>query len=516
MNSYFSLGTIINEKQSYIAKIIANAIKWIISQQNDDGTWGTTQGLDRFITTNHVVMTLLSVGVSSDSKILSRAFEYLEKLTDDEVLTFFWRSGAFLNIERYNEIVVSDMEYIWKNCRRGTGTHKDYPAPFFLLKLFKFLNKKSSFSFTQDDVISWILEDWNKYDCWYDRTSITSMALALIYDVEFENRDKIIETSKNYIKNKYTLKDGIASFSGQILDDSYLVFNLCESNFLLHNDNADLMELISNVMNSIVNQVVEDTYWVGKPPFGGTGQISEYIYPTAVIIRSIMSYQYLKNTNFLSEVASQMIELSLIDTSKNTVFISYCTKERDLADIVDEKLKFINNLKVTRFTRDVEYRQSFKEFMKRVKKHDFVVMLISDSFLKSQPCMFEVGELLKDDDFKSKLLFIVLNNEDKQYLLTEPEKPIGANIYSPEGKSEYFVYWEERYKKVKDTINIIESEVGKIELENDLRKIRQIIDHDLGPFLEYLSDYRGLSFDQMFKNDFSNIIDVINNSGKKH
>ncbi len=514
MNSYFSIGTTVIEKQTEAARVVANAVKWLISKQNEDGTWGASQELDRFITTNHVVMTLLSIGVPSDSKLLSRAFDYLNKLTDNEMLTFFWRAGTFLNISRYNGTVSSDMEYIWENCRRGTGTHKDYPAPFFLLKLLRFSKEKLTLSFTQEEVLAWVLEDWKDDKCWYDRTSIASMALALIYDLDFTNNESIIKITKAYIKNHFHFDNGVASFSDQILDDSYLVFNLCENGYLLQADNADLLDLISNIATSILGQVREDTYWTGKPPFGGGGQIGEYIYPTAVIVRALLSFYCLLDPTFLNEVAAHLVESSLVESPKHTVFISYSSKETDLADIVDEKLKKVNGIKVTRYTRDVDYRENFKDFMKRVKKHDFVVMLISDSFIKSQACMFEVGEVLTDEGFKKKLLFIVVSDSDKQYIITPPKRPIGAKIYSPTDRSKYVLYWQNQYKRLKASIDLIESSEAKIELSKPLREIRRIIDHDLSPFLEYVSECRGLSFDAAYNSEFSDLLSVIECSEK--
>jgi hypothetical protein len=53
--------------------------------------------------------------------------------------------------------------------------------------------------------------------------------------------------------------------------------------------------------------------------------------------------------------------------SKQTIFLSYSSKESDLADIVDFTFSAFSNVTVTRYTRDVEYRGSFKDFMKKSK-----------------------------------------------------------------------------------------------------------------------------------------------------
>jgi len=204
-----------------------------------------------------------------------------------------------------------------------------------------------------------------------------------------------------------------------------------------------------------------------------------------------------------------------VPKNENTIFLSYCSKESDLADIVDFTFSAFSNIRITRYTRDVKYRDSFKDFMKKIKKHDFVIMLISDNFLKSQACMFEVSELLSDDEFKKKLLFIIVADKDEKHLVNNPPSPIGAKVYSSTGRNDYVVFWENVYEEVKASIDKIESDSAKIEPSHQLREIRRIIDHDLSPFLNHICDACGLSFDEAYSDSFAELrstIGLIENS----
>ncbi len=100
---------------------------------------------------------------------------------------------------------------------------------------------------------------------------------------------------------------------------------------------------------------------------------------------------------------------------KVTLFLSYCSKDESIANIIDNDLheQIGDILKITRYTRDVGYRESFKEFMNRIGEHDYVLSIVSDSYLKSAACMYEVGEVLNDHNFTEKLLFVVLSEEDR-------------------------------------------------------------------------------------------------------
>jgi len=193
---------------------------------------------------------------------------------------------------------------------------------------------------------------------------------------------------------------------------------------------------------------------------------------------------------------------AFIVEKETTVFLSYCNKEEGLADIVDLAFRGVSNLTVRRWTRDVDYREDFKAFMKRVKEHDFVIMLISDNFLKSQACMYEVGELLSDNDFKKKLLFIVIDDNDKMHMSSPPDTPIGARVYDFIERTEYFFFWQERYKLCCERHDKIEARGAKVEQSQELREIERIIDQDLGPFLDYLKNARGMSFDQAYVSGF--------------
>ena len=118
----------------------------------------------------------------------------------------------------------------------------------------------------------------------------------------------------------------------------------------------------------------------------------------------------------------------------NKIFLSYSHRNVDLANEIDSAL-YLKGIKVTRDIRDVRCSQSFKEFMKTVENHDIVLMLISDQYLKSQACMFEVIETMKESDYKEKIIAVV--NDDVCFDLK------GIT---------YLKYWEEKRQVVEEAI----------------------------------------------------------------
>ena len=94
---------------------------------------------------------------------------------------------------------------------------------------------------------------------------------------------------------------------------------------------------------------------------------------------------------------------------KPSVFISYSSKNKEYADYIDKVFQK-NGITLTRDIRDVAFKESFKEFMQRIRDTNFAILVISDDFLKSRNCMYEVVEFLKEKDFKEKLLPVVLDD----------------------------------------------------------------------------------------------------------
>lgn len=168
----------------------------------------------------------------------------------------------------------------------------------------------------------------------------------------------------------------------------------------------------------------------------------------------------------------------------NKIFLSYSHRNVDLANEIDSAL-YLKGIKVTRDIRDVRCSQSFKGFMKTVENHDIVLMLISDQYLKSQACMFEVIETMKESDYKEKIIAVV--NDDVCFGLK------GIT---------YLKYWEEKRQVIEEaikehrqkTIRPLEEEKNEIILieDNIMEFIATIRDLKYIPFKELTKQYTDL------------------------
>lgn len=140
----------------------------------------------------------------------------------------------------------------------------------------------------------------------------------------------------------------------------------------------------------------------------------------------------------------------------------------DLANEVDNAL-YIKGIRVTRDIRDVQCSQSFKEFMRSIGNHDIVLMLISDQYLKSQACMFEVIETMKESNYKERIITIV--DDDVCFDL--------------DGIT-YLKYWEEKRQLIDEVIREHRRETVR-PLEEKIKEII-LIENNIMEFIATVRD----------------------------
>jgi len=171
------------------------------------------------------------------------------------------------------------------------------------------------------------------------------------------------------------------------------------------------------------------------------------------------------------------------------IFISYSSIDKEKVDIIDKDFQSIG-INLIRDTRDLKPKGSIKEFMKRVRSTDYVVMVISDSFIKSYYCMYEVLELLEESRFQERLLPILLPN---------------LKIFNTNGAIGYIKYWENILEKENDSakgikeLSNIEGVVADI---NHYRKIRNNIDQ----FIGIIRDMKSWKFNSLRNEAYKSMI----------
>lgn len=156
--------------------------------------------------------------------------------------------------------------------------------------------------------------------------------------------------------------------------------------------------------------------------------------------------------------------------SKIEIFLSYCWKDENIANDIYNYLKKFSNVNIHKDKIDIGTWSSIKEYMQSISNMDYTILLISDFYLKSSNCMYEVLEVIKDRNYKNKIFPVV----------------IATQIYSPIGIANYIKYWQLEQRKLEEELKGISIQnIGQ--LDKDLKR-RQDIASNISEFLGLVAD----------------------------
>jgi len=203
-------------------------------------------------------------------------------------------------------------------------------------------------------------------------------------------------------------------------------------------------------------------------------------------------------------------KMKLKKTPIKKLFLSYSHSDKCISDIIETKLNKLakDRISITRDVRTMGYKDDIEKFMQTIEQHDFTITIISDRYLKSRGCMYEVSELMRSRKYFDKLLFVVLSaNDIKYYDSTTKESDVNADIYSI-NRFSYIKYWESE----KEKIDRLDTEITDIALKQgivDEAKQVAVISHNIAEFIEKLKNSLGKSFDEMLFDDFKDFLSIV-------
>lgn len=179
---------------------------------------------------------------------------------------------------------------------------------------------------------------------------------------------------------------------------------------------------------------------------------------------------YIKEIKNEIEILDKMDMMSMESYESMKIFLSYSWLDDKLADNIDDKFIDIG-ITLLRDRRDIKYRNSIKEFMKQIRNEDYVLIIISDNYLKSSNCMYEVTEFIKDENYKERILPIVKSD---------------VKIFNALDRSKYIRYWQNEYNKLKDETSDID-ELNKLDNIKEMLRYEKI-QRELPDFMNTISD----------------------------
>lgn len=152
------------------------------------------------------------------------------------------------------------------------------------------------------------------------------------------------------------------------------------------------------------------------------------------------------------------------------IFLSYCWKDDEVANKIYDYFKNNHSITLHRDKIDIKKWGSIKEYMQSLNDMEYIILIISDNYLKSSNCMYEVLETIKDIKYRDKIFPVVLDK----------------GIYKPINKAKYVKHWENEFNELKKAIDGINTQnLGN--LSNDLKHYQNIASN-ISDFIDTVAD----------------------------
>ena len=186
--------------------------------------------------------------------------------------------------------------------------------------------------------------------------------------------------------------------------------------------------------------------------------------------------------------------------STAAIFFSYAWGDKN--EVGESREKLVNELyqsliedgyNVIRDKADLGYKGVISEFMREIGKGKIIVVVISDKYLKSPNCMFELLEIYRKSNsdisqMREKIFPFVLDD---------------AKIYDPIDRLNYVAFWKAKKEELDKKI----AEVGleyAADVVDDFRIYREITSN-IGLLASLLKDLNTLNPTALSGNNFSTI-----------
>ena len=178
---------------------------------------------------------------------------------------------------------------------------------------------------------------------------------------------------------------------------------------------------------------------------------------------------------------------------EQAVFISYAWggEREDLVNEIDGTLQR-RGIRIVRDKRALGYRGSIKEFMERIGRGSCIIVVISDKYLRSPNCMFELVEIAENKQFHDRIFPIVLTD---------------ANIYDPLKRIEYIRFWEGKRKELAKAMKTLDP-ANLHGIREEMDQYDRIRDKISG-ITTILKDMNTLTPDMHRDSEFSNLYNAI-------
>ncbi len=183
---------------------------------------------------------------------------------------------------------------------------------------------------------------------------------------------------------------------------------------------------------------------------------------------------------------------------RKKLFISYSWDDMLIANEIESYLSVFSEINLIRDVKCLDNGDNILDFMRQIKISDYAFVLLSDSYIQSNNCMFELIELSKSVNFVKSTLFFLIGD---------------CSIYKSEDRIKYIKYWENKYNNIKEESKVIPPE-DMPSLPEDLKFVK-IVCLELDFILSKVAKIKNINYNDL-KNESYRSIDFFLNKNNQN
>ncbi len=179
---------------------------------------------------------------------------------------------------------------------------------------------------------------------------------------------------------------------------------------------------------------------------------------------------------------------------KPAIYISYAwgSASEAIAESIEEEFRK-RGLHIIRDKNDLGYKGKIKDFMEQIGRGKYVILIISNKYLHSENCMFELLQIFRNEDFYERIFPVVLDE---------------VRIAKATDRLELMKYWENEAANLDKKIRELK-ELSNIQGVTDDLNLYTEIRNNMARLTNILKDINTLNTDRHIKSDFQQLFSLI-------
>ena len=176
------------------------------------------------------------------------------------------------------------------------------------------------------------------------------------------------------------------------------------------------------------------------------------------------------------------------------IYISYAwnSESESIAEAIENEFQQ-RGVRIIRDKIDLRYKGRIKDFMEQIGQGKYVILIISNKYLRSENCMFELLQIFKNQDFYERIFPVVLDE---------------VKIARATDRLELVKYWENEANSLDSKIRELKELSNLQGVTEDLNLYTEIRGN-IANLTNILKDINTLNTDRHISSDFEQLFSLL-------